>query len=48
MYSFQSFEEVKQAFYHQYASRRDQKNINHVLTIKMKPEESLKHYVSYF
>jgi len=40
---------VKHALYHQYASRQELKNnINHLLTIKMKPEESLKNYVNYF
>jgi len=35
-------------FYHQYASGRELKNINHFLTIKMKHEESFKQYVGYF
>jgi len=40
---------VKQAFYYQYASRRElKKNNNHLLTIKMKPRESLKQFVGYF
>jgi len=44
-HSLQSFEEVKQAFYHQYAPRRElKKNSNHLLTIKMKLEKSLKLY----
>ena len=47
--SLWSFEEVKQVFYHQYASRRElKKNNMHLLTIKMKPGESLKQYVDYF
>jgi len=47
-HSLWSFEEVKHAFYHQYASRWEFKNFNPLLTIKMKPRKSLKHYVSYF
>jgi len=39
---------MRQAVYNQYASRREFKNNNHLLTIKMKPGESLKRYVSYF
>jgi len=46
-YTLRSFKEVKHAFYHKYASRRELKNnSNHLLTIKMKPGESLKYYVS--
>ena len=47
--SLWDFEEVRQAFYKQFASRREfKKNSNHLLTIKMNHWESLKHYVSYF
>ena len=41
--SLWNFGEVKHAFYHQYTSRRELKNNNYLLTIKMKPR-----YVSYF
>jgi len=48
-YSLRSFEDVKQAFYHQYASWWElKKNSNHLFLIKMKPGESLKHFVIYF
>ena len=48
-HSPQNFEELRQAFYNQYASRHEFKNNNnHLLTVKMKPTESLKHCVSYF
>ena len=48
-HSLGDFEEVRQAFFNQFASRREfKKNNNHIFTIKMKFEESLKHYVCYF
>ena len=41
-HSLWSFKEVKQSFYHQYASRRKhKKNNNYLLTIKTKPREKL-------
>ena len=44
-----SFHDVTDTFYNQFASRRDfQRNINHLLTVKMKSGESLKNYVNYF
>ena len=47
--SLWNFEEVKQAFYHQNASWRElRRNINHLLTIKVKLRESLKQNVGYF
>ena len=46
-HSLWGFEEVKHAFYNQYAFRWElKKNNNHLLTIKIKLEDSLKHYVS--
>jgi len=39
---------VKHDFYHQHASLRKLKKNNHLLTIKMKPRESLKQYIGYF
>ena len=47
--SLRSFEDVTDAFYNQFASRREfQKNSNHLLMVKVKPGESLKNYVTYF
>ena len=47
--SLRNFEEIKQASYHQYTSQWVlRRNNNHILTIKMKPAESLKQYVGYF
>jgi len=46
--SLWDFEEVKQAFYYQYASRRELRRNNNLFTIKMKPGESPKQYISYF
>ena len=46
-HSLRDFEKLKQVFYNQFASSREfKKNINHLLTVKIKPEENLKHYVS--
>jgi len=47
--SLRSFHDVIDAFYNQFASRREfQRNINHLLTVKMKSGENLKNYVNYF
>ena len=47
--SLQSFHDVTDIFYNQFDSRREfQRSSNHLLTVKMKFEESLKNYVNYF
>jgi len=47
--SLWNFEEVSDVFYKQYALRQKfKKNNNHLLTVKMKQEETLKCYISYF
>ena len=43
------FDDVTDAFYSQFASRREfQRNINHLLTVRIKPGKSLKSYVNYY
>ena len=47
--SLQNFHDVTDAFYNQFVPRREfQRNINHLFTVKMKSEESLKNYINYF
>ena len=44
-----SFKEVSDVFFNQHASQQEfKKNSNHLLTLKMKPEETLKRYISLF
>ena len=45
--SLRSFDDVIDAFYNQFASRREFQK-NHLLTVRMKPGESLKNYINYF
>ena len=45
--SLQSFDDLTNAFCNQFASEREfQRNNNHLLTVRMKPRESLKSYVN--
>ena len=43
-----NFEEVSEAFLTQYASRHEIKKNNHLLTIRIKPGDSLEDYMNYF
>ena len=47
--SLRSFDDVTYAFYNPFASQKKfQRNNNHLLTVRMKPGESLKSCVNYF
>jgi len=44
-HSLHNFEEVTEVFLTQYASRREAKKNNYLLTIKMRQDDSLKSYI---